>query len=368
MLLTGRLDGDNQNGRVTYLAGHDYSVSLPITSNPQTNGVRLMLDSLFESDCATTMAQPDVVLTKSAPALISSAAMNPNQINYTIALSNPGPRPVENLKLTDVLPAGVTYINGSGVPAPTSVAGGIVTWNLAPLGSGLSTNVIFAVSVTADGTYLNDAELEFSHLTVRTVVSNTTSTVRDTGAPDVSITAGPTGTTNDSTPTFEFVNNDNTATVMECKIDGSFVACSEAPASFTPMPLSSGPYTFTVRVADAAGNQSTANRPFTVDLDRRPSRSSVPIRSTRSSSARRSISRPPTAVAVSSPPGARRRGVHSYHAPRPGRCRYPICPTATTWSRSSRPTMPAMSVRSRHTPSWSTPCRHWWTCHRPTRV
>lgn len=43
------LDGDNDNGRVTYLAGHDYSVALPITSNPQTNGVRLFLNSLFES-------------------------------------------------------------------------------------------------------------------------------------------------------------------------------------------------------------------------------------------------------------------------------------------------------------------------------
>jgi uncharacterized repeat protein (TIGR01451 family) len=179
-MLTGRMDGVSVppvTGRVTYLAGHDYSVSLPVSSNPQTNGVRLMLNAIFESDCATDAdpdPQDDVVLTKTAPALSTT-----NQIDYTITLSNPGPRPVENVTLTDVLPSGTTYVGGSGVPAPSATAGGVLIWNLPPLASGASATVTFSVSVAADGTYANTAELTFAHLTVRTVASNTATTTVD---------------------------------------------------------------------------------------------------------------------------------------------------------------------------------------------
>ncbi|HYD50207.1 MAG TPA: hypothetical protein VEB21_17750 [Terriglobales bacterium] len=52
-LLHGRLDGDAAKGQVTYLAGHDYSTALPITSNPQTNGIRIFLNALLASDCSS---------------------------------------------------------------------------------------------------------------------------------------------------------------------------------------------------------------------------------------------------------------------------------------------------------------------------
>ena len=175
VFLNGRLDGISSNGRVTYLAGHDYSLALPISSNPQTNGVRLFLNSIFESGCATDPIQDGVVLTKSAPAY-----SNNGQITYTINYSNPGPRPVENLKLTDKVPAGATYVSGSGSPAPSSTAGGVVTWNLPPLASGSSGSVTFMVAVASDGTYSNAATMEFAHMTVNKVTSNTVTTVVDT--------------------------------------------------------------------------------------------------------------------------------------------------------------------------------------------
>ena len=268
-MLAGRLDGVGptpSTGRVTYLAGHDYSVDLPVSANPQTNGVRLMMNTIFESDCATDAdpaPQMDGVLVMSGPATITGS-----QITYSVSYTNPGPRTVENVTLTDALPPGTTYATGSAVPAPTSTTGGVLTWHLPPIASGASVTVTFNVNVPADGTYINDAELSFSHLTVRTILSNTVTTVRDTVAPNVMIIAGPSGLTNDSTPTFEFVNADNTAVVMECRIAPSafFAACSESPASFTAA-LSSGNYTFIVRVTDAAGNQATASRAFEVDVD-----------------------------------------------------------------------------------------------------
>jgi hypothetical protein len=39
-------------GKVSYLGGHSYSVNLPISQNPTTQGTRLFLNSLFEAPCA----------------------------------------------------------------------------------------------------------------------------------------------------------------------------------------------------------------------------------------------------------------------------------------------------------------------------
>ncbi len=51
ILVSGNLDGDISKGKITYLAGHDYSTSVPISSNAQTNGARFLLNGLFASDC-----------------------------------------------------------------------------------------------------------------------------------------------------------------------------------------------------------------------------------------------------------------------------------------------------------------------------
>src|SRR5262249_47959158 len=76
VLLAGRLDGVDSNGRVTYLGGHDYAVDLPISSNPMTNGVRVFLNAILTSDCAAS-SQTKLTLQKTAPAVI-----NTSQIDY----------------------------------------------------------------------------------------------------------------------------------------------------------------------------------------------------------------------------------------------------------------------------------------------
>src|SRR5262249_42327435 len=56
-LLKGRLDGDAANGRVTYLAGHDYlstDTNIIPDSKPRFSGARVMLNSLFDAGCATS--------------------------------------------------------------------------------------------------------------------------------------------------------------------------------------------------------------------------------------------------------------------------------------------------------------------------
>ena len=87
--------------------------------------------------------------------------------------------------------------------------------------------------------------------------------VIDTAAPNTSITSGPTGTTGDATPTFEFDSNEDPVT-YECKVEtGSFANCT---SPFTTARLADGVHTFSVRAIDAAGSPdpTPATRTFTV--------------------------------------------------------------------------------------------------------
>jgi hypothetical protein len=86
----------------------------------------------------------------------------------------------------------------------------------------------------------------------------------DTTGPETTITAGPSGPTNDPTPTFEF-SADEGGSSFECKVDdGSFAPCS-SPETVATLP--DGDHTFAVRAVDGAGNPdpTPATRTFKVD-------------------------------------------------------------------------------------------------------
>ncbi|MGC1852326.1 MAG: Ig-like domain-containing protein, partial [Solirubrobacterales bacterium] len=88
----------------------------------------------------------------------------------------------------------------------------------------------------------------------------------DTMAPAVQIDSGPSGLTNDPTPTFQF--SSELGASFECSIDEgtpSFGLCSGPNAHTPAAALANGPHTFRVRATDAATNQATATRSFTVD-------------------------------------------------------------------------------------------------------
>ena len=88
----------------------------------------------------------------------------------------------------------------------------------------------------------------------------------DLTPPSVSIDSGPEGLTNDNTPTFGFSSEPGAS--FECSIDAgapAFGSCSSAGSHTPSEPLADGSYSFRVRATDAAGNQSSATRSFTVD-------------------------------------------------------------------------------------------------------
>jgi hypothetical protein len=81
------------------------------------------------------------------------------------------------------------------------------------------------------------------------------------------INSGPTGPTNDNTPTFTF-SSSPPASSFECKIDSEgFRACSGPGRSDISPTLSDGPHDFTVRALDSASNPdpTPATQAFTVD-------------------------------------------------------------------------------------------------------
>jgi hypothetical protein len=75
--------------------------------------------------------------------------------------------------------------------------------------------------------------------------------------PETTIDSGPSGLTNDPTPTFTF-SSDEAGSTFECSLDTgtpTFTACSGPGDSHTPAaPLVDGSYTFRVRATDQAGN------------------------------------------------------------------------------------------------------------------
>ncbi|WP_028062904.1 Ig-like domain-containing protein [Solirubrobacter soli] len=81
---------------------------------------------------------------------------------------------------------------------------------------------------------------------------------------DSTITGGPAGPTNDTTPTFTFTGA-NGAVSFQCRVDtASFAACS---SPFTTAALAPGAHTFEVRALSASGapENTPASRSFTVD-------------------------------------------------------------------------------------------------------
>ena len=82
----------------------------------------------------------------------------------------------------------------------------------------------------------------------------------------MTIDSGPSGLTNDSTPTFTFSSEAGAG--FECSIDTgtpAFGPCSGANSHTPSSPLSDGQYTFRVRAKDAVANASTATQNFTLD-------------------------------------------------------------------------------------------------------
>ena len=156
-------------------------------------------------------------------------------------------------------PSGLTNNN---VPTFTFTTGGSPTTTQCRLNGAAWVPCVgsFTPPALADGSYTFDVQV--IDAANNSAIASRAFTV-DATPPTVTITGGPSGTTNNNTPTFTFTSGGNPTTV-QCRFDSNaYVACS---ASFTPSaPLPDGAHEFDVQAIDAAGNQATATRSFTID-------------------------------------------------------------------------------------------------------
>ncbi|OXM15050.1 hypothetical protein CGZ75_13285 [Paenibacillus herberti] len=107
---------------------------------------RTLNGSALSNTVSIPVSPPNVTVVKTTPQLDAAVG---NTISYSIAVLNGGIDPINNVVLTDALPAGTALVAGSttvnGVPVATVPSAGIQLGTLAP---GASATVAFSVTVT----------------------------------------------------------------------------------------------------------------------------------------------------------------------------------------------------------------------------
>ena len=100
----------------------------------------------------------NVKITKSGPA---SAAVG-SSFAYGLLYANDGPSTAQNVIITDTLPAGITFV--SATPAPSSINGQLLTWNLGSIGVGANASIAVNVQVDvhAPANVLNSTQISTS--------------------------------------------------------------------------------------------------------------------------------------------------------------------------------------------------------------
>ncbi|MBI1748686.1 MAG: DUF11 domain-containing protein [Acidobacteria bacterium] len=111
------------------------TVNITATSGSLSNTAEIFTDTPEpniannKSACSSAVLAADAAVTKSGVEV---------KVKYSVVAKNLGTAPANNVVLTDTLPAGMTFVPGESTPAPTSVAGQTLTYNvgtLAPAGS-----------------------------------------------------------------------------------------------------------------------------------------------------------------------------------------------------------------------------------------
>lgn len=99
------------------------------------------------SDGTKPKNEPQLSLKKTSS--VSQAAVG-SEIPYTITVTNTGAGDAKNVTLTDTLPEGLEYVDGSASPAPESAADGVITWKVdVPSGQSVTRTLKAKVATTA---------------------------------------------------------------------------------------------------------------------------------------------------------------------------------------------------------------------------
>ncbi|NNJ12202.1 DUF11 domain-containing protein [Chloroflexales bacterium ZM16-3] len=188
------------------------------------------------STSTTTIIVPNVWVTKSGTATVLPSGT----LNYTLSYGSNGSAAAGGVQVIDTLPAGVSYVSAS--PAPASVSGNTITWNLGTLASGASGSISVTAQASASAasgaTLTNTASISTA-TSGDTPGDNTGSATTTVIAPNVRVTkTGPAtalpGGLVDYTLSYD--NNGNAAAAGVQIVDtlptgATFVSSTPAPTS-----------------------------------------------------------------------------------------------------------------------------------------
>ena len=122
----------------------------------QVNKDLVVTNTYTESEKQPTVSKPNVTITKTAN--VSSVTVG-GSITYTITATNTGDADATDVKITDTLPTGVTYVSSSD---GGSLTNGTVTWEIGTLASNASKSVTVTVTADQTGTAVNTAYIDYT--------------------------------------------------------------------------------------------------------------------------------------------------------------------------------------------------------------
>jgi fimbrial isopeptide formation D2 family protein len=152
----------------------------PINSNITNTGCVSASDDADEGEICeqstVTVTPPTLQITKTNE-FEGESVLRGETIDYSVTVEVMD-GPMHDAVITDTLPDGLTYKAGSGSPAPTSVAGNVITWEIDELATGEHTFTYQAtVDADATGTLTNLACVDTDELDAE-LCDQTTTTVR----------------------------------------------------------------------------------------------------------------------------------------------------------------------------------------------
>ena len=208
-----------------------------------------------QDDHPTTVETVDLQATKTMPA----TALAGTPFTATLTLRNVGPALARSVVFTDTIPAGLAYV--SAMPAPSSVSGQVLTWNLGDLAASAATSfqvVLRSTPTTPNGTSYTNTDRAVTSSADRDLTNNqasaTTQINRQADLRITKIASSPGPLLSGSPITYTLSHrNDGPSTAS------STVITDTLPAGFTFMSASPAPTTnvsgtLTWNIGDLAPN------------------------------------------------------------------------------------------------------------------
>ena len=218
------------------------------------------------NNSSTVIPIPEAVTDLSVVKNINKA--NPNVgdiVIFTISATNNGPSDATGVSLSDILPAGYTFVSAT----PSVGTWTTPIWTIGNLGNGITATLAIAAKVNDTGTYANTATLTGGQLdptpannasTVTPVVNHFPTANNDaiTLVESGSVTGNASGNDHPS------VDGGNVWTKATNPLHGTVTVKADGTYTYTPTPGYSGSDSFTYTITDANGDKSTATVIITV--------------------------------------------------------------------------------------------------------